>query len=78
MEEKITLYQFPRPRMVANLSFFCMKVEVFMKMTSIPYTIQEILNPAQAPKGKLPYITIEDIKFPTRARLLNISPHIFP
>lgn len=56
MPETITLYQFPRPKMVANLGFFCMKVEVFMRITSIPYQIEEILNPALAPKGKLPYI----------------------
>ena len=56
MKETITLYQFPRYKTVANLSPFCMKVEVFMGITSIPYEIEAILNPAQAPKGKLPYI----------------------
>lgn len=53
----ITLYQFPRPEMLANLGFFCMKVETFMRITSIPYEITETLNPACSPKGKLPYIT---------------------
>lgn len=59
MEETITLYQFPRPRMVVNLGFFCMKVEVFMRMTSIPYKVEEKINSARSPKGKLPKSDVE-------------------
>ena len=71
MEETITLYQFPRPNMVANLSFFCLKVEVFMRMTSIPYEITEILKPPQAPKGKLPYIIHQGQKIPDSSHIIE-------
>ena len=71
MEETITLYQFPRPKMVANSSFFCMKVEVFMRMASIPYEIKEILNPNQAPKGKLPYIIAQGKKIPDSSHIIE-------
>lgn len=49
MESTITLHQFPRPKIVPNLSFFWMKVEVFMRMASIPYQIEEQLNSARSP-----------------------------
>ncbi|WP_019505478.1 glutathione S-transferase family protein [Pleurocapsa sp. PCC 7319] len=71
MPETITLYQFPRPGMVANLGFFCMKVEVFMRMTSIPYHIEEIFNPAQAPKGKLPYVIHQGQKIPDSSHIIE-------
>ncbi|MEM7759881.1 MAG: glutathione S-transferase family protein [Cyanobacteria bacterium P01_A01_bin.40] len=71
MEETIILCQFPRPGMVANLGFFCMKVEVFMRMTSIPYKIKSILNSSQAPKGKLPYIIHQGQKIPDSSHIIE-------
>ena len=71
MAETITLYQFPRPKMLPNLGFFCMKVEVFMRMTSIPYEIEEVLNPSKAPKGKLPYIVHRGQKIPDSHHIIE-------
>lgn len=71
MENKIILYQFPRPTMVANLSFFCMKVETFLRITSIPYTVETILNPAKAPKGKLPYIVHHEQIIPDSSLIIK-------
>ncbi|MEM7595722.1 MAG: glutathione S-transferase family protein [Cyanobacteria bacterium P01_A01_bin.83] len=71
MKETITLYQFPRPEIIPNLGFFCMKVEVFMRMTSIPYKIKEILNSSQAPKGKLPYIIHQGQKIPDSSHIIE-------
>ena len=48
-----------------------MKVEVFMRMTSIPYEIKEILRPSQAPKGKLPYIIAQGQKIPDSSHIIE-------
>jgi glutathione S-transferase len=52
----ITLFQFPPYWGIANASVFCMKLEVFLKMTEIPYTTKHIRDPRRAPQGKLPFI----------------------
>ncbi|SEM97011.1 glutathione S-transferase family protein [Nitrosomonas marina] len=51
----IRLYQFERTWGIPNLSPFCCKVETYMRMAGIDYEIISAL-PADAPKGKLPYI----------------------
>ncbi|KTD19644.1 glutathione S-transferase C-terminal domain-containing protein [Legionella israelensis] len=56
----ITLYQFPRVWGLPNASPFCMKLETFLRMTEIEYGIKWINNPAKAPKGKLPFVKMED------------------
>lgn len=54
----ITLYQFDPAFGLPNGSPFCMKVETWLRMAGIPYTVPpfslDILR--KAPKGKLPYI----------------------
>jgi len=52
----ITLYQFPPVWGLPNASPFCMKVETYLRMTGLPYECRNIVNPAKAPKGKLPFI----------------------
>lgn len=71
MSEVIVLSQFPRSKTVTNLSFFCMKVETFMRMTAIPYQIESIINPGKAPKGKLPYITHQGQIIPDSSHILE-------
>lgn len=71
MSEVIVLYQFPRSQTVANLSFFCMKVETFMRMTVIPYQIESIIDPAKAPQGKLPYISHQGKIIPDSSHILE-------
>ncbi len=52
----ITLYQFPPVWGLPNGSPFCMKVETYLRMAGLPHEIRIIVNPAKAPKNKLPYI----------------------
>jgi glutathione S-transferase len=52
----IRLYQFPPVWGLPNASPFCMKVETWLRMAALPYESAVVLNPAKAPKGKLPYI----------------------
>ena len=56
----ITLYQFHRLWGLANASPFCMKLETYLRMAKLSYKVKYINNSRQAPKGKLPYIQIED------------------
>lgn len=56
----IRLYQFNRTWGIPNLSPFCCKVETYLRMTDIPFEIKATL-PANAPKGKLPYIEDDDL-----------------
>ncbi len=52
----ITLYQFPKHFDLPNLSPFCVKVECFLRMTKLEYTIAPVSDARKAPKGKCPYI----------------------
>lgn len=58
----IKLYQFPTAHGVENLSPFCMKVEVFLRLAGLPYEIKWTANPGKGPLGKLPFIRDEDGK----------------
>jgi hypothetical protein len=51
----ITLYQFERTWDIPNLSHFCVKIDTYLRMTRLPYTVVCTL-PLKAPRGKLPYI----------------------
>jgi glutathione S-transferase len=52
----IKLYQFPTALGVPNLSPFCMKVEVWLRLAGLDYEIKWTPNPRVGPKGKLPFI----------------------
>ena len=51
----VTLYKYGPACGLPDLSPFCIKLETFLRMTQIPYDTA-LGYPAQAPKGKLPYI----------------------
>lgn len=51
----IKLYQFPRMFDIPNLSPFCCKLETWLRMTQIPYSVVET-DPRKGPKKKLPFI----------------------
>jgi glutathione S-transferase len=51
----IKLYQFAPAWEVPNLSPFCIKTEIYLKMVNLPYEIVSAIPP-KAPKGKLPFI----------------------
>ena len=55
-ERVITLVQYPTALGMPNLSPFCMKVETWLRLAGLPYTIEWLANPRKAPLGKLPLI----------------------
>ncbi|MEM1020495.1 MAG: glutathione S-transferase family protein [Pseudomonadota bacterium] len=52
----ITLVQYKRGYGVANLSPFCMKAEILLKLSGQDYTVEVENDPRKTPKGKLPMI----------------------
>jgi glutathione S-transferase len=52
----ITLVQYRRGYGIANLSPFCMKAEILLKMAGMAYEIETLDDPRKTPKGKLPMI----------------------
>ena len=51
----IHLYQFAPAWGLPNLSSFCVKIETYLLMASLPYE-KHVTLPMKGPKGKLPYI----------------------
>ena len=51
----IELHQFPGLWGVPSPSPFCVKLETYLKMAALPYSLPK-LNMLRAPKGKIPYI----------------------
>ncbi|WP_051131964.1 Tom37 metaxin N-terminal-like domain-containing protein [Legionella tunisiensis] len=60
----ITLYQFPGIWGLPNASPFCLKIETYLRMAEIPYEIRFLRDPRKSPKGKLPFIKIDDKLIP--------------
>jgi glutathione S-transferase len=52
----ITLHQFSPNWGLPNASPFCMKLETYLRMANLPYTVVYEDNLDKAPKGKMPYI----------------------
>lgn len=52
----ITLYQFQPCLGTHNPSPFCLKLETYLKMASVPYEMATAADVRKAPKQKLPYI----------------------
>jgi glutathione S-transferase len=43
-----------------SASPFCVKLETWLRMASLPYEARADFAPFRAPKGKAPYVTLED------------------
>ena len=56
----ITLYQFPGIWGLPNTSPFCLKIETYLRMIELPYETRFVMDPRKAPKGKLPFIKIDN------------------
>lgn len=52
----ITLYQFPPAFGLPNASPFCLKMELYLRMTGLSYRNRYTVDLRRAPKGKLPWI----------------------
>lgn len=67
----ITLYQFPGVWGLPNASPFCLKVETYLRMAEIPYEIRFVMDPRKSPKGKLPFIKIDDKTIPDSELIID-------
>jgi glutathione S-transferase len=56
--EPLVLYQPPRAWGTPNISPFCAKLETYLRITEIPYTVGPFSR-SKAPKGKVPFISID-------------------
>jgi glutathione S-transferase len=84
----IKLYQFPTAHGIENLSPFCMKAEVFLRLAGLPYEIKWTPNPGKGPLGKLPFIRDVDgtvvadseniIEYLTRTHELRLDAGLSP
>lgn len=57
----IRLYSFGPNMGLPDASPFCIKAEVLLKMSGLPYTRPEFRGMGKAPKGKLPYIVDDGV-----------------
>ncbi|MEO1017640.1 MAG: glutathione S-transferase family protein [Pseudomonadota bacterium] len=54
-KQPVVLVQFPYV-WERNVSPFCLKLESWLRLAEIPFTVRVTMNPGGAPLGKLPYI----------------------
>jgi glutathione S-transferase len=59
---QIKLFVFPRMFAIPNLSPFCCKLETWLRIAKVPYTIVETRDPRTAPRRKLPYIEDDGVR----------------
>lgn len=50
----------PLSRRVASPSPFCLKLETWLRLAGLPYEAKGDFNPFSAPRGKAPYVTLDD------------------
>ena len=67
----ITLYTFPAAFGLRNVSPFCLKVEMALTHLGREFEIIEESDPRKAPKGKLPYLLIDNQKMPDSELILE-------
>lgn len=60
----LELLQFPPAFGLMNPSPFCMKVEVFLRLSGLPYRCNNGALPMRSPKGKLPVLRDGDVLVP--------------
>lgn len=56
----LTLVTLPPAFGMRNVSPFCLKIEMLLTALELPFEIKEEADPRKAPKGKLPYLMIDD------------------
>lgn len=52
----IKVFQFPRMFAIPNLSPFCCKLETWLRIAGVDYTVVDTTDPRKGPRGKLPFI----------------------
>lgn len=53
---EIILWQYPPGFGLPSLSPFCVKVEVYLRLRRLPYTVRVTNNPKRGPLGKMPVV----------------------
>lgn len=69
--KKITLHQFAPALGVRNPSSPCLKLETWLKIASIDYDIKLVSDPRKAPKGKVPWVTIDGTEMGDSRRIIS-------
>lgn len=67
----IKLYQFQPALGAHNPSPFCLKLETYLRMTSLPYEVANGADVRKAPKRKLPYIKDGDRIIPDSSFIID-------
>lgn len=69
----IRLHIFPANlRGTPNPSPFCVKLETVLRLAGVPHEVHHATNPADGPKGKLPFIEIEGERVGDSALILEL------
>lgn len=68
----ITLYQFPGIWGLPNASPFCLKLETYLRMAEVSYDIRFVMDPRKSPKGKLPYIKLNNEVIPDTEFIIDL------
>lgn len=67
----IELHQYPAVWGLSSLSPFCIKVEAYLREKSLPYRVVTEWNPARGPKGKMPFIQLDEIVVADSSSILD-------
>lgn len=68
---KVILHQFPNPETLPNFSPFCMKLETYLRMAKVEYQVKAAMNPGKGPKGKMPFIELDEKCYYDSALIIN-------
>ena len=71
MQTPVILHQFSHPDYIPNFSPFCMKLETYLRMANIPYTVDEAINPSKGPNGKMPFIEVDNKRIPDTSIIID-------
>ncbi len=68
---RLTLYQFRPLHDLPNPSPFCMKLETYLRLAGLDYTVARLKNLGQSPTGKAPFMAIDDVVMADSGLIIN-------
>eukprot|EP01120_Amphizonella_sp_Union-15-10_P001018 TRINITY_DN11081_c0_g1_i1.p1 TRINITY_DN11081_c0_g1~~TRINITY_DN11081_c0_g1_i1.p1 ORF type:complete len:276 (-),score=44.09 TRINITY_DN11081_c0_g1_i1:62-802(-) len=75
-KDYVYLFQFPSYQNV-NMSPFCTKVELYLRLTKTPFEIVETSDPRKSPTTKLPYIVFDGQSVCDSSKILDLLDNYF-